>query len=85
MWAYNDQTASGTGCIRKEICTNNATYLALGGERQMQWFCTEEQFAENKGAESPWPDQLIVVEEKQWEEFGAACETHADCPRPDLG
>ena len=41
MWAYNDQTDSGKGCWREEVCAGNGSYNMFG-ERTIQWFCSEE-------------------------------------------
>ena len=52
-------------------------------ERNMQFFCSDEQFAANEGETPPW--NMTPLPEKEWEEFRVICETDADCPRPDLG
>ena len=84
MWQYNGQTESGRGCWRRNICTGTATYTMFE-ERDQQYFCSEEQFAENLDRDPPENWNLVPRDEKVWDEFEAACETDADCPRPDLG
>ena len=54
-------------------------------ERTIQFFCDEEQFAKNLDQTPPDNWNLVPLAEKKWEEYSPACETDADCPRPDLG
>ena len=53
------------------------------GERDIQWFCSEDQHEAQADATPPF--DLEPVEKTFWEEWEQACETDADCPRPDLG
>ena len=82
MWAYNDQTSSGRGCWEEAICAGNGSYMALQSERKMQWFCSEDQLTANQGKSTLY--DLEPTAEKHWNEYSVACETDADCPRPDL-
>ena len=84
MWAYNHQTESGKGCWRKEVCTGTGSYT-LFEERNIQWFCSEEQFEANKDALYPQNWKLEPLDPPYWDEFSIACKSDADCPRPDLG
>ena len=84
MWTYNDQTESGTGCWVTEVCAGNGTYTMMG-EIIQQYFCSEDQHAANQGKSPPDDWQLVPRPEKHWDTFEDACETDADCPRPDLG
>ena len=54
-------------------------------ERKLQFFCSEDQFAANIGKETPPDWKLEPLPEKYWDEWESACESDADCPRPDLG
>ena len=46
MWSYNNQIENGQGCVKKGVCKGNGTWLMFE-ERIIQFFCREEQFAEN--------------------------------------
>jgi len=86
MWTYNGATEAGRGCWRGDVCTGTATYQMFI-ERTQQWFCSEEQFEEQRalGASPPEGWNLVPLPERNWEEYEEACAVDADCPRPDLG
>ena len=54
-------------------------------ERKQQYFCSEEQFAENLDTEPPQDWNLVPSPVTFWDEYKASCKTDSDCPRPDLG
>ena len=82
MWSYNNQIESGEGCVKKGVCAGNGTWLMFE-ERMLQFFCTEEQFAEN--ADAPQEFDLEPLPATVWDDFRVICEKDADCPRQDLG
>lgn len=86
MWTYNGSTETGRGCWRGDVCTGSGAYMMFI-ERTQQWFCSEEQFAEQKakGATTPEGWNLVALPEPVWDKFEQACETDADCPVPEMG
>ena len=55
-------------------------------ERNIQWFCTEEQFSANEGLNKPITlKNLELLPEKKWDDFEIACKQDSDCPKSDLG
>ena len=83
MWAYNNQIESGRGCWRQDVCTGTGAFDVFDG-RKIQWFCSEEQFAENKDRTLPWKTAKII-DPAPFDEFEEACEQDEDCPHPELG
>jgi len=83
MWSYNDQHDAGQGCWRKEVCSGNGSFLMFE-ERNIQFFCSEEQFAENADEVPPWNLQPLPQKPfaGEWKE---SCKEDADCQRDDLG
>lgn len=52
-------------------------------ERQIQFFCSDAQFAAMEGVNEPAPLPHLVLEPaKAFSEFEVACEEDADCPQP---
>jgi len=84
MWSWQEELETGQGCWKRNVCTGNGAYVMFE-ERKQQYFCSEEQFAENLDTEPPQDWNLVPSPEKFWDEYKPACETDADCPRPDLG
>ena len=84
MWDYQEQLETGQGCWRRNVCTGTTTFRMFE-ERNIQWFCSDEQLAENLETEPPKHWNLEPLPEKVYPEFKPSCETDADCPRPDFG
>merc|ERR1712151_300727 len=65
-----------------DVCTGNGAYIMFR-ERQVQWFCSEEQFAANADGTPPWG--LEPSETTHWDEYKEVCTKDEDCPHPELG
>ena len=70
MWSYNHQIESGQGCVKKGVCAGNGTWLMFE-ERILQFFCSEEQFAENEN--SPPEFNLEPLPATVWDEYRTVC------------
>ena len=66
MWTYNEQIENGQGCVRKAVCAGNGNWIMLS-ERTIQFFCSEDQLAENQGKEPIWG--LEPSPTLEWEEY----------------
>ena len=77
MWTYHEETETGRGCWKRNVCTGTGTYQMFE-ERVQQYFCSEEQFAENLDTEPPQDWNLVPLPEKHWDEYKPACEVDSD-------
>jgi len=86
MWAYNGQTEAGEGCWDRFVCSGDngsqGSWLMFD-ERQIQWFCSDDQMRGAAMAGNEAPFGLAAADAPHFDAWADSCTSDADCSGDD--